>query len=66
MVMIEVGQGVARACHHDGFHDLGTFHEAPGTVQSPGVCADASAPSGPLLDLQHCASFLRGSKILFF
>ena len=34
-------QGVARACHHDGFHDLGTFDEAPGTVQSPGVRADA-------------------------
>ena len=31
----------ARACHHDGFHHLGTFDEAPGTVQSPGVCADA-------------------------
>ncbi len=38
---IEVRQGVARACYHDGFHDLGTFDEAPGTVQSPGVCADA-------------------------
>ena len=34
-------QGVARACYHDGFHDLGTFDEAPGTVQSPGVRADA-------------------------
>ena len=36
-----VGQGVAHACCHDGFHDLGTFDEAPGTVQSPGVRADA-------------------------
>ena len=34
-------QGVARACHHDGFHDLGTFDEAPGTVQGPEVRADA-------------------------
>ena len=41
MRKIEVDQGVARACYHDGFHDLGTFDEAPGTVQSPGVCADA-------------------------
>ena len=36
-----VGQGVAHACCHDGFHDLGTFDEALGTVQSPGVRADA-------------------------
>ena len=41
MPEIFVGQGVAHACHHDGFHDLGTFDEAPGTVQSPGVRADA-------------------------
>ena len=34
-------QGLAHACYHDGFHDLGTFDEAPGTVQSPGVRADA-------------------------
>ena len=38
---IEVKQGVARACDHDGFQHLGTFDEAPGTVQSPGVRADA-------------------------
>ena len=38
---IEVHQGVAHACQHDGFHHLGTFDESPGTVQSPGVCADA-------------------------
>ena len=30
-------QGVAHACHHDGFWPLGTFDEAPGTVQSPGA-----------------------------
>ena len=41
MRKIEVRQGVARACYHDGFHNLGTFDEAQGTVQSPGVCADA-------------------------
>ena len=41
MRKIRLDQGVARACYHDGFHDLGTFDEAPGTVQSPGVCADA-------------------------
>ena len=41
MRKIRLGQGVARACYHGGFHDLGTFDEAPGTVQSPGVCADA-------------------------
>ena len=38
---IDVGQGVARACYHDGFHDLERFHEAPGTVQSSRVRADA-------------------------
>ena len=38
---IHVGQGVAHACHHDGFQHLGTFDEAPGTVQSPGVRAYA-------------------------
>ena len=41
MTEIDVDQGVARACYHDGFHDLGTFDEAPGTVQGPGVSADA-------------------------
>ena len=41
MRKIEWQQGAARACYHDGFHDLGTFDEAQGTVQSPGVCADA-------------------------
>ena len=38
-------QGVAGACHCDGFHDLGPFDKAPGTVQSPELCA--SAPSRP-------------------
>ena len=38
---IEQVQGVAHACYHDGFHDLGPFDEAPGTVQSPGVRVDA-------------------------
>ena len=37
----DVGQGDEHACHHDGFRHLGTFDEAPGTVQSPGVRADA-------------------------
>ena len=45
-VEIEVGQGVAHACYHDGFHDLGRFDEAPGTVQRSGVRADARFPSG--------------------
>ena len=40
-VEIEMGQGVAHACYHGGFHDLGTFNEAPETVQSSGVRADA-------------------------
>ena len=40
MIKIEWNQGVARACHHDGFHALGPFDKAPGTVQSPGGCAD--------------------------
>ena len=40
-VEIEVGQGVAHACYHDGFHDLGMFDEAPWSLQSPGVRADA-------------------------
>ena len=37
---IEQLQGIARACDHDGLQHLGTFDEAPGTVQSPGVRAD--------------------------
>ena len=37
---IRLDQGVAHACHHDGFRHLGTFDEAPGTVHSPGVHAD--------------------------
>ena len=41
MRKIMLDQGIARACHHDGFHHFGPFDEAPGTVQSPGVCADA-------------------------
>ena len=41
MRKIEPDQCIARACHHDEFHHLGPFNEAPGTVQSPGVCADA-------------------------
>ena len=41
MRKIEVRQGVEHACYHGGFHDLGTFDEAPGTSQSSGVCADA-------------------------
>ena len=40
-VEIEVAQGVAHACYHDGFHHSGTFDVAPGTVQSSGVRADA-------------------------
>ena len=32
---------MVRAYYHDGFHDLGPFDEAQGTVQSPGVRADA-------------------------
>ena len=38
---IRLEQGVAHAHHHDGFQHLGTFDEAPGAVQSPGVRADA-------------------------
>ena len=34
-------QSVAHACHRDGFRHVGTFDEAPGTVQSPEVRADA-------------------------
>ena len=41
MRKIRLDQGVARACYSDGFHHLGTFDEAPGTLQSPGVRADA-------------------------
>ena len=41
MRKIRQGQGVAHACYHDGFRDLETFDEAPGTLQSPGVRADA-------------------------
>ena len=52
MVEIEVDEGVAHAWYSDGFHHLGTFDEAPGTVQSPGVCADA----------QCCKSFREGGR----
>ena len=41
MRKIRLHQGVAHACYHDGFRDLETFDEAPGTLQSPGVRADA-------------------------
>ena len=41
MAEIHVDQGVAHACHHDGFQHLGMFDEAPGTLQGPGVRADA-------------------------
>ena len=34
-------QGLARACYHDGFHDLGTSGMVPWTSQSSGVRADA-------------------------
>ena len=34
-------QGDEHACYHDGFQHLGTFDEAPGTVQGPGDRADA-------------------------
>ena len=50
MAEIEADQGVARACYHDGFHDLGTSDEAPGTVQSPGVRADAQCCKITLLE----------------
>ena len=54
MAEIEVDQGVAHACHHDGFRHLGTFDEAPGTVQSPGVRADAQC--GKITWLEELAS----------
>ena len=41
MRKIRLIQGVAHACNHDEFYDLGTFDEAAGTVQSSGVRADA-------------------------
>ena len=41
VIEIDVHQGDEHACHHGGFHDVGTFDEAPGTVQSPGARADA-------------------------
>ena len=41
MRKIGLGQGRARACKCDGFHVLGTFDEAPVTLQSSWVRADA-------------------------
>ena len=35
VVEIEVSQGVAHACYHDGFHHLETFDEGLGTVRVP-------------------------------
>ena len=46
-----VNQGVAHACYHDGFEDLGTSDEAPGTAQSPGVRADAQCCKIDILKL---------------
>ena len=44
-----------RACiHHDGFDDIGTFDEAPRTVQGPGVRADAQC--GKITWLEELAS----------
>ena len=53
-VEIEVGQGVAHACYHAGFHDLGRFDEAPGTVQSPEIRADAQCCK--ITWLEECVS----------
>ena len=41
MTKIELDQGFALACQSDTFHYLRTFDEAPGTLQSPWVRADA-------------------------
>ena len=41
MRKIRLGQGVVHDAEYYEFHDLETFDEAPGTVQSPGVRADA-------------------------
>ena len=41
MPEIDVDQGRGRAWKCDGFYDLGTFDEDFGTLQSPGVRADA-------------------------
>ena len=41
VVEIEVDQGIAHACYHDGFHHLGTFDEGLGTVRGPWDRADA-------------------------
>ena len=57
MGKIRLIQGVARACDHDGFQHLGTFDEAPGTLQGPGALRGATQP--PRRDFQHCASVLR-------
>ena len=40
-VEIEVGQGVANACYHDRFHDLGAIDKASGTVRSQEIRVDA-------------------------
>ena len=41
MRKIRLGQGLVHDGEYCRFHDLGTFDEAPETVQSPGVRADA-------------------------
>ena len=41
MRKIRLSQGLVHVGESYRFHDLGTFDEAPGTVQSPGVRADA-------------------------
>ena len=41
MRKIRLDQGIVHDGEYCRFHDLETFDEAPGTVQSPGVRADA-------------------------
>ena len=43
---IEVDQGHERASKCDRFYDPGMFDEDFGTLQSPGVRADAQCPGG--------------------
>ena len=45
---------VSACMHHDGFHHLGSFDEAPGTVQGPEVRADAQY--GKITWLEELAS----------
>ena len=65
MRKIEVDQGNARACYHDGFHDLGTFDEGRGQFRAQGFAPTRNvARSHGSKNLLPRAILYRHEKIL--